>query len=82
MRPEFKKRLTTMAVVVFVCCILNTLFKHWIFTSIGFCIGGLSCVIYPLKMNDILPEKKQFIECRVAGIILILLGIMLRARLY
>lgn len=82
MRPEFKKRLITMAIIVFVFCILNTIFKHWIFTSIGFCIGGLICVIRPVKMNDIQPEKRQLMECRIAGIIVVLLGIMLRARLY
>lgn len=82
MRPEFKKRLITMAIIVFLFCILNTIFRHWIFTSIGFCIVGLICVIRPVKMNDIQSEKRQLIECRIAGIIVILLGMMLRARLY
>ena len=39
------------------------------------------CKLKPVKTNDIQPEKKQFIECRIAGVIVILLGIMLRARL-
>ena len=82
MRPEFKKRLIAMAMIVLVFSVLNTVFRHWIFSSIGFCIGGLICVIRPVKMNDIQPEKRQLMECRIAGIILILLGMMLRARLY
>ena len=82
MRPEFKKRLITMAAIVFISCILNTVFKHWLFTSVGFCISGLICVIRPVKINDIQPEKQQFTECRIAGVIVILLGIMLRARFY
>ena len=82
MRPEFKRRLITMAIIVLVFSVLNTVFKHWIFSSIGFCIGGLLCIVRPVKMNDFQPEKRQFAECRIAGAILILLGIMLRARLY
>ncbi len=82
MKPEFKKRLVTMGIIVLAFSVLNTVFKRWIFSSIGFCICGLLCVVRPVKMNDIQPEKRQLIECRIAGVILILLGIMLRARLY
>lgn len=82
MKPEFRKRLGKMVIIVLLFCVLNTAFKHWIFTSIGFCICGLLCVIRPVKMNDIRPEKKQLAECRIAGVVLILLGIMLRAKLY
>ena len=82
MKPEFQKRLVTMGIIVLVFSVLNTVFKHWIFSSIGFCISGLLCVIRPVKMNDIRPEKRQLMECRIAGIIVVLLGIMLRARLY
>lgn len=82
MKPEFQKRLVTMGIIVLVFSVLNTVFKHWIFSSIGFCISGLLCVIRPVKINDIRSEKRQLMECRIAGIIVILLGIMLRARLY
>lgn len=82
MKPEFKKRLNKMVIIILVFSVLNTVFKHWIFSSIGFCICGLLCVIHPVKINDIRPEKPQLIECRIAGAILILLGIILRAKLY
>ena len=82
MKPEFKKRLVTMGIIVLVFSVLNTVFKHCFFSSIGFCISGLLCVVHPVKMNDIQPEKRQLMECRIAGVIVILLGIMLRARLY
>lgn len=82
MKPEFQKRLVTMGIIVLVFSVLNTVFKHWIFSSIGFSISGLLCVVRPVKMDDIQPEKRQLMECRIAGVILILLGIMLRARLY
>ena len=82
MRPEFQKRLITTGIIVIVSCILNTVLKHWVFTSIGFCVCGLLYLLRPLKMNDFRPEKGQLTECRIAGVILILLGIMLRAKFY
>jgi len=82
MTSKFQKQLTTTGVIVLVFSILNTVLKHWIFSSIGFCICGLIWIIHPVKMNDIRPEKSQFVECRIAGVIIFLLGIMLRARLY
>ena len=75
MKPEFKKRLILSVIIVLVFSILNTLCKHWIFSSIGFCICGLLYIIRPVKMNDFHSEEKQFKECRIAGVILILLGI-------
>ena len=82
MRPEFKKRLTVTVILILIFNILNTVLKHWIFSSIGFCLCGLLYIIHPVKMNDIRPEEKQFKECRIAGILLIFLGIMLRAKYY
>lgn len=82
MKPVFKQRLLLSVIIVLVFSILNTLCKHWIFSSIGFCICGLLYIIRPVKMNDFHSEEKQFTECRIAGIILILLGIMLRAKFY
>ena len=82
MNPEFRKRLKNMAMIVLVFSVLNTVFKHWVFSSIGFCICGLLCTIRPVKMNDIRPERSQLLECRIAGVIMILLGLMLRAKFY
>ena len=82
MKPAFRKQLWTTVIVVLLSNVMNTLFQHWIFSSIGHCIAGLIWIVHPVKMNDTRPEKKQMTECRIAGVILILLGLMLRARLY
>lgn len=82
MKPEFRKQLIASVIVVLIFSVMNAVFKHWIFSSIGYCVDGLLWIIHPVKINDIQPKKKQFIECRVAGGILILLGIMLRAKFY
>ena len=82
MRSEFIRQGSLCFIIVLLSCVLNTLFRHWIFTSIGFCIGGLIWFFHPVKMNDVRPEKSQFLECRIAGVIVFILGLMLRARLY
>lgn len=82
MRSEFIKQGNLCFIIVLLSCVLNTLFKHWLFTSIGFCICGLIWFFHPVKMNDVRPEKSQFLECRIAGVIAFILGLMLRARLY
>ncbi len=82
MNPAFKKQLVICLVITLAFSAMNTLFRHWIFSSIGYGLCGLLWIVHPVKMNDVRPVKKQFLECRVAGGILILLGIMLRARFY
>ena len=82
MNKAFRKQLWLSCGLVLVCSVMNTVFRHWIFSSIGFCLCGLLWVAHPIRNNDIQSEKKQFAECRIAGIVLILMGFMLRARLY
>jgi len=82
MTHEFRKRLLVLVIVVLVFSVMNSLFKHWIFSSIGYCICGLLCIVKPVKLNDIQPEKNQFLACRIAGALLILLGIMVRSKFY
>jgi len=81
MKRAFQKQLWITVLIVLLFNVMNTVFRHWIFTSIGHCICGLIWIIHPVKANDVRSEKAQFMECRIAGGILILLGIMLRARL-
>ena len=82
MRREFVKQGNICMVIILVCSLLNTLCKHWIFSSIGFCLCGLIWFFHPVKMNDIRPEASQFRECKIAGVVVFLLGLMLRARFY
>lgn len=82
MKKEFVKQLNLCVVIVLLFSVMNTLFRHWIFSSIGFVACGLIWIMHPVKINDIRSEKSQLIECRIAGSVLVLLGLMLRARLY
>ena len=41
MRSEFVKQLNLSVIIVLICSVLNTLCKHWILSSIGFCTCGM-----------------------------------------
>lgn len=82
MRREFFKQGNLCVVIVLVSNVLNTLFRHWIYSSIGLCLCGLIWFFHPAKMNDIRPEASQLLECRIAGMLLFLMGLMLRAKFY
>ena len=60
MRSEFVKQLNLSVIIVLVCSVLNTLCKHWILSSIGFCTCGMLWFIHPVKMNDIRSEDACF----------------------
>lgn len=57
MRSEFVKQLNVCVIIILVCSVLNTLCKHWILSSIGFCTCGMLWLIHPVKMNDISPRN-------------------------
>ena len=82
MRSEFVKQINVSVIIVLVFSVLNTLCKHWILSSFGFCTCGMLWFIHPVKMNDIRSEESQIKECRIAGVILFVLGMMLRAKFY
>ena len=82
MRSEFVKQINGSVIIVLVFSVLNTLCKHSILSSIVFCTCGMLWFIHPVKMNDIRSEESQIKECRIAGVILFVLGMMLRAKFY
>ena len=82
MNKEFRMQILVSVIIILVFNILNTVFRHWFFTSIGFCSCGLLWFIRPLKRNDYRPEEDQFKECKIAGVVLFFLGLFLRANFY
>ena len=82
MRREFIRQAEVCVLIILLFSVMNTLCRHWFFSSIAYCICGVIWLVHPVKMNDIRPEESQFKECRIAGVILFILGVMLRARFY
>ncbi len=82
MKLNYSKQITLSCGIVIFFNILSTIFKHWIFHSIGYCVGGLLWIIHPVMMSDKAPTSKEKALIRIAGAILILIGIFTRSYLY
>jgi len=78
MKTNYSRQLTISLVIIVLFDVLNMLFKHWVFTSIGYCLCGLLWIINPVPPKKI--EKNKYIRMgiRLAGLILILIGIFTR----
>ena len=79
---NYKRQLLLTVGIVLVFNLLNTLCKHWIFTSIGYALGGLLWIIHPVMIGDRDATKKQLNIIRAAGGVLILIAIFTRSYLY
>lgn len=82
MKLNYKNQLILSCGIIVAANILNALLKHWIFTSIGWCLGGLLWVIHPVVMGDVIASKKELLAIRCAGGVLILAGLFTRSYLY
>ncbi len=79
MKLNYATQLTISFIVVIVFDILSTVCRHWIFHSIGFCIDGFLWIIHPVMMHDQVPTAKEKTIIRIAGLLLIVIGIFTRA---
>lgn len=82
MKLNYKKQLVLTVIIILVFNIMNTLFKHWIFTSIGYCLCGLLWICHPVMIGNVQPTKRNRMVIRVAGVVLIFIGIFTRSYLY
>lgn len=75
---NFNKMLILSLIIIVLFNTLNLLFSHWFFTSIGFCVCGLLWVIHPIPPKKIETLKNIKLAIRIAGIVLILIGLITR----
>ena len=54
------------------------IFNYWLYRSIGFAICGLLWILHPVLPKGAEVSKRTLLEARIAGIILILIGIFTR----
>jgi len=74
----YKSQLIISVVIILLANIVGTLLHHWIFRSIGFVLCGLLWLIHPVMMKGAEASKKNLRLVRIAGIVLILIGILTR----
>ena len=78
----YKRQLLLTVGIVVVFNLLNTLFKHWIFTSIGYALCGLLWFFHPVIKGDQKPRGDLLNLIRAAGIALIVMAFFTRSYLY
>ena len=82
MNVKFRNQLLVSVAIILVFNIMNTFPKHWIFTSMGYYACGILWLIRPIPFNTTQNEKIQKAACRIAGVLLIIIGAIFRARYY
>ena len=68
--------------VILLANVVSTIFNHWVYRSAGFVICGLLWIIHPVLSKRALVRKRTLWWVRIAGIVLILIGVFTRAYIY
>ena len=74
----YEAQLTISFFIVILGCVLSDLFNFWIYHSIAYVICGLLFIVHPVVPNHLEGIDKAFFWTRIAGVILILIGIFSR----
>lgn len=82
MKLTYKAQMLIALVIILLSNVISTILKHWIYRSVGFVVCGLLWVIHPVVPNGVEVSKKTLLWTRIAGLILILIGVFTRAHIY
>ena len=78
MKLTYRKQLALAVVVIILANILTEVFNFWIYRSIGFGVCGLIWIMHPVLPPNAEKNGKTILWTRIAGAILILIGIFTR----
>lgn len=82
MKLNYKNQMIVSVIFILLANVFSTVFKHWIFRSVGFVICGLLWIIHPVLMNGAEISKRTLLLVRIAGVVLVLIGIFTRSYIY
>ena len=77
----YETQLTISFLIVILGCILSDIFNFWIYHSIAYIICGLLFIVHPVVPKHLEGIEKAVFGTRIAGVILILIGIFTRVHL-
>ena len=77
----YEAQLTISFLIVILGCILSDIFNFWIYHSIAYVICGLLFIVHPVVPKHLEGIEKAVFWTRIAGVILILIGILTRVHL-
>ena len=77
----YEAQLTLSFFIVIWGCILSDIFNFWIYHSMAYVICGLLFIVHPVVPKHLEGIDKAIFWTRIAGVILILIGIFTRVHL-
>ena len=78
MKLNYKMQMIISIVIIILANIITEMFDFWIYRSLGFYVCGLIWIMHPVLPNGAEVSKRTLLWVRIAGIILILIGIFTR----
>ena len=81
MKLTYKMQLIISVIIIIFANILAEMLGSWIYRSIGFAVCGLLFILHPVVPDNMAGNKQAIFWTRVAGIILILIGIFTRVHI-
>ena len=81
MKLTYVVQLTISFIIVILGNILSDVFDFWIYRSLAFMICGLLFIVHPVVPNYLKTNKTTIFWTRIAGVILVLIGIFTRVHI-
>lgn len=81
MKLSYKGQMTISVILIVLANILTEIFDAWIYRSIGFAACGLLFLFHPVLPKGMEVNKQTIFWTRIAGCILILIGVFTRVHI-
>lgn len=81
MKLTYKKQMIIAVIIIILANIMTDIFDFWIYRSVGFVICGLIWIVHPVLPNGAEVSKRTLLWTRIAGVILILIGVFTRVHI-
>ena len=81
MKLTYKVQIVLSVIIIILANILTDIFDFWVYRSIGFAVCGLLFIVHPVIPASIEGNKKAIFWTRIAGVVLILIGIFTRVHI-
>ena len=78
MKLTYRTQAAIMVIIILVANILSDVRNFWLYRSLGFGICGLLWIIHPVVPDGMKENNQTIFWTRIAGIILILIGVFTR----
>lgn len=82
MKLTYWLQIIISCIIVFLANVASTVLQHWAYRSFGFVICGMLWLIHPVLPKSADISKRTLLWTRLAGVILIFIGILTRVHHY